>query len=146
MDTFLLSLFLGLSFPALLLPLHYARQRLQSGVQLRHPEPATRAATIDPHTLGTICGLFSAFAYTCANAFLRAAAHCDPVWVSAVKAVPTVLAMTPVMIAMAYRGQRVLPPWRMLVAIAIGGLIGQLGGNISFQWALGQIGVALVVP
>jgi len=114
-------------------------------VQLRQQDSASRAA-IDPYTLGTICGLFSAFVYTCANAFLRAAAHCDPVWVSAVKAVPTVVAMSPVMIAMLYRRQRVLPPWRMLVAIAIGGLIGQLGGNISFQWALGQIGVALAVP
>src|SRR5206468_1583530 len=25
-------------------------------------------------------------------------------------------------------------------------LLGQIGGNISFQWALGQIGVALTVP
>src|SRR6476619_3426404 len=54
--------------------------------------------------------------------------------------------MGAVMAVMVVRGQKVLPPLPMLAAIAIGGLIGQLGGNISFQWALGQIGVALTVP
>ena len=34
----------------------------------------------------------------------------------------------------------------MLAAIAAGGMVGQLGGTFSFQWALGQIGVALTVP
>lgn len=110
------------------------------------PPAASRHKLVDPHVLGTICGLFSAFVYTCANAFLRAVDDCDPVWVSAVKAVPTVVAMIPVMAAMVSRGRKVLPPPAMLAAIGVGGLIGQLGGNISFQWALGQIGVALTVP
>jgi drug/metabolite transporter (DMT)-like permease len=96
--------------------------------------------------LGTFCGLFSAFVYTCANAFLRAVDHCDPVWVSAVKSVPTVAAMSPVLAIMAIRGQKVMPSLRMLAAIAVGGLVGQLGGNISFQWALGEVGVAMTVP
>jgi drug/metabolite transporter (DMT)-like permease len=34
----------------------------------------------------------------------------------------------------------------MLAAISAGGLAGQLGGNILFQWSLAQIGVALTVP
>lgn len=54
--------------------------------------------------------------------------------------------MGTVITVLAFRGQKVLPPLPMLAAIAIGGLMGQLGGNISFQWALGQIGVALTVP
>ena len=112
----------------------------------RPPGPAPSISLVDPHALGTLCGLFSAFVYTCANAFLRAVDDCDPVWVSAVKAVPTVVAMTPILGIMAARGRKVLPPLGMLAAIAAGGLIGQLGGNISFQWALGQIGVALTVP
>jgi DME family drug/metabolite transporter len=115
-------------------------------VQLRSPQFGHGSAVVDPHVLGTLCGLFSAFVYTCANSFLRAVDGCDPVWVSAIKAVPTVVIMTPVLAAMAVRGQRVLPPLRMLAAIGVGGLIGQLGGNISFQWALSQIGVALTVP
>jgi drug/metabolite transporter (DMT)-like permease len=101
---------------------------------------------VDPHVFGTFCGLFSAFVYTCSNSFLRSVGHCDPVWVSAIKAIPTTVFMGGVMAVMVVRGQKVLPPLPMLAAIAIGGLIGQLGGNISFQWALGQIGVALTVP
>ena len=44
------------------------------------------------------------------------------------------------------RGQRVWPQPRMLAGIALGGLVGQLGGNIAFQWSLSQIGLALTVP
>jgi drug/metabolite transporter (DMT)-like permease len=100
---------------------------------------------VEPHALGTICGLFSAFVYTGANSFLRAASG-DPVWISAIKAVPTVAIMGVVVAGLAMRGQRVLPQPRMLAGIALGGLVGQLGGNIAFQWALSQIGVALTVP
>jgi len=90
--------------------------------------------------------LFAAFVYTGANSFLRAVDGCDPVWVSAMKAVPTTVLMAPVLLAMYARGQRVFPSLPLLASIAAGGLVGQLGGNISFQWALGQIGVALTVP
>lgn len=34
----------------------------------------------------------------------------------------------------------------MLAAIFFAGLLGQTAGNISFQWALGQVGLALAVP
>jgi drug/metabolite transporter (DMT)-like permease len=101
---------------------------------------------LDPYVLGTFCGLLAAFSYTCANAFLRAVHHCDPTWVSAIRAVPTVLIMSPVMGLMAARGQRVLPRPRVMLAVLAGGLVGQLVGNISFQWSLGEIGVALAVP
>lgn len=115
-------------------------------VHSRPPETIRPIAVVDPHLFGTFCGLFSAFVYTCSNSFLRAVDTCDPVWVSAIKAVPTVLIMGGVISVLALRGHKVLPPLPMLAAIAIGGLMGQLGGNISFQWALGQIGVALTVP
>jgi drug/metabolite transporter (DMT)-like permease len=95
---------------------------------------------------GTACGLFAAFVYTGANAFLRAVNDCDPVWVSAMKAVPTTVLMGPVLLIMYVRGQRVFPTLPLVAAMSVGGLVGQLGGNISFQWALGQIGVALTVP
>ncbi len=117
-----------------------------AGVDARTRESVGPIAIVDPHVLGTFYGLFSAFVYTCSNSFLRAVDTCDPVWVSAVKAVPTVLIMGGVIAVFAWRGQRVLPPLPVLAAIAVGGLMGQLGGNISFQWALGQIGVALTVP
>jgi drug/metabolite transporter, DME family len=114
-------------------------------VNLRPPEPPARPV-VDPYVLGTICGLFSSVVYTCANSFLRAVTASDPVWVSAVKAVPTVLTMGPVVAMMAWRGQKIIPSFGMLAAIGLGGLIGQLGGNIAFQWALSQVGLALTVP
>ena len=101
---------------------------------------------LDPVVLGTLCGLASSLLYTAANGFLRALSHCDPVWVSAVKTLPTALFMLPWMLHMHSRGLRAVPPAAVLAVIALGGLVGQLGGNIPFQWALGIIGVALTVP
>jgi drug/metabolite transporter (DMT)-like permease len=101
---------------------------------------------VDPHLFGTFCGLFSALIYTCANSFLRAVHHCDPVWVSAIRAVPTVVIMAPVLLWLAWRGWRVVPAPKFAGLIVLGGLSGQLGGNICFQSALHIIGVALAVP
>jgi drug/metabolite transporter (DMT)-like permease len=106
------------------------------------PQPAR---LLDPHLFGTLCGLASAIGYTCANAFLRSVDHCDPFWVSAVKAVPTAVAMTPVILWMRSRGRRVWPGFGLAAAIAGGGFLGQLGGNVCFQWSLDKIGVALSV-
>jgi drug/metabolite transporter, DME family len=54
--------------------------------------------------------------------------------------------MLPWMLVHYRNGQRLMPPKRVLGAIAAAGLCGQLIGNVSFQWALGQIGMALTVP
>lgn len=115
-------------------------------MQRRLTQPALSPGNLDPHLVGTAYGLFAAIVYTCANAFLRSVGACDPVWVSAIKAVPTTLIMAPVLAYMAFRGQRLVPSLSMLAAVAAGGAVGQLGGNICFQWSLGQIGVALTVP
>ena len=107
--------------------------------------PPRPARLLDPYVIGTLCGLASALGYTCANAFLRSVDHCDPFWVSAVKALPTAATMTPVIITLRLRGQRVWPGFGLAAAIAGGGLLGQLGGNVCFQWSLDKIGVALAV-
>jgi drug/metabolite transporter (DMT)-like permease len=101
---------------------------------------------LEPHLFGTLCGLFSAAVYTAANAFLRAVNDCDPVWASAVKAVPTVLVMVPWLVVMLRRGQKLAPGIGFVLMVAAGGLVGQIFGNVSFQWALGEIGLALTVP
>jgi drug/metabolite transporter (DMT)-like permease len=94
---------------------------------------------------GTICGLISAVAYTAANLCLRAVANCDPVWVSCLKSVPTIVLVAPWLLILAGRGERILPPPRLLALIAAAGACGQLAGNVSFQWSLGIIGVAVAV-
>jgi drug/metabolite transporter (DMT)-like permease len=122
---------------------HGHKVRYNREVNSELPSESPTPQLVDPYIFGTICGLTSAFVYTCANAFLRAVDHCDPFWVSAVKALPTAVAMTPVILLMLGRGQRVWPGFKLAAAIAAGGLLGQIGGNVCFQWSLDKIGMAL---
>lgn len=96
---------------------------------------------------GTVCGIASAVGYTGANAFLReASVVSDPVWVSCIKAVPTTVLFGPYLLWQWYSG---IPPWtsrRAAYGLAIAGLLGQVVGNVSFQFSLGVIGMALSVP
>jgi len=95
---------------------------------------------------GTLCGLFSAVGYTVANACLRAVSDCDPIWVSAVKALPTLVMVGPWIAWQARRGTKILPELPVLGLLVMGALIGQLIGNVVFQWSLGVVGLALAVP
>jgi drug/metabolite transporter (DMT)-like permease len=95
---------------------------------------------------GTVFGLASAVGYTAANSCLRAVAHCDPIWVSAVKSFPTVVLVSPWLIVHYSRGEKILPPAKVLGTLALAALLGQLVGNVLFQWSLGVVGIALAVP
>jgi DME family drug/metabolite transporter len=100
----------------------------------------------DPLVFGTLCGLASALGYTAANVCLRAVSDCDAVWVSCVKAFPTVAMFGPVLLYRLGRGTETLPPARQMTALVIASLICQLLGNVVFQWSLGIVGMALAVP
>jgi drug/metabolite transporter, DME family len=114
---------------------------------LTHPPSLARdAAQPSVLLISTTCGLLSAVGYTAANGFLRAVAHCDPVWVSAVKAFPNILLVGPWLLLLYFRGFRVLPERSVIVKLALAGLVGQVFGNVLFQWSLGVIGLALAVP
>ncbi|HEX5103872.1 MAG TPA: hypothetical protein VFV87_08690, partial [Pirellulaceae bacterium] len=78
------------------------------------PQGPASGSLVHPPLWGTLCGLASAVGYTCANAFLRSVDDYDPFWVSAVKALPTIVAMSPVIAWMALRGQRVWPGANLL--------------------------------
>lgn len=110
--------------------------------------PASDAATARSRAswAGTLYGLFAAVGYTAANVCLRAVADCDPVWVSAVKAFPTVVLVGPWLLVHYARGERLLPASRVLVILVLTGLLAHIGGNVVFQWSLGVIGMALAVP
>jgi drug/metabolite transporter (DMT)-like permease len=110
------------------------------------PAPTDRSLLLETHAFGTFYGLVSATVYTAANSFLRAVNDCDPVWASAVKALPTALFMVPWLVLMLFRGRRLSPGAGLTLMVGAGGLLGQLFGNVSFQWALGEIGLALTVP
>ena len=95
---------------------------------------------------GTIFGLIAAVGYTAANVFLRYSVDVDPYWVSWVKSIPTVAIFGPLLLVRAVRSQSLLPalgPFAWLVAASV---LGQVGGNVVFQWSLGVIGLALTVP
>ena len=98
-----------------------------------------------PWLLGACCGLFAAFGYTITNSCLRAVTNSDPVWASAVKAIPTLCLIGPWLIVLRSRGERLVPDRYALAAIVFGAVLGQLGGNVGFQYALGQIGIGLSV-
>jgi len=62
------------------------------------------------------------------------------------KTIPTVVGVAPWLIVRWSRGERVFPPVPIVATLLAVGLLGQFGGNVLFQWALGIIGIALTVP
>ena len=110
-------------------------------------ERATRPAGFDPILLGTLFNLVSALGYSAANVCLRDAAEsCDPAWVSCVKAAPTALVAWLLIGRRAALGLPALPSPRLMPALVLTALVMQIGGNISFQWALPILGLSLSVP
>lgn len=96
--------------------------------------------------LGVVFGLIAAFGYTEANTYLRLVIDVDPYWVAGVKAMPTVILFGPWLLVRAARSQALLPPTRPYLLLIGAAVLGQVGGNVVFQWALGKIGLALTVP
>lgn len=115
-------------------------------MQTATPRPGETKPEADLIFLGSVCGLLSAVGYTAANVCLRAATDSDPVWVSAVKSVPTVAIFGPYLAWRALRALPIGPSPRAFWFLVATGLMGQLGGNVAFQWSLGVIGLALAVP
>ena len=66
-------------------------------------------------------------------------------WVACVKAWPTALIMGPWLVVQHWHGNLRLPSMRVLLLLVVGALIGQ-GGNVFYQVALEQIGLALSTP
>lgn len=111
--------------------------------------PASQGTQLSPNSAAlwaAIYGAISAVGYTATNICLRSVTDCDPVWVSCVKTIPTVIGVAPWLIVRWSRGERVFPPWPIVATLLAAGLLGQFGGNVVFQWAMGIIGLALTVP
>lgn len=106
---------------------------------------ASAKEKLSPWAWGAVFGLSSSLIYTAANSCLRAVSDLDPFWVSAVKAAPTALIMLVWLAADWRRGKSAGMPLWLAWAIAIAGIEAQIVGNCSFQWALGEIGLALSV-
>ena len=100
---------------------------------------------------GVLLGLTAATGYSIANLALRKLATGEggfywDVWISGTKAVPTfIVAGVMLLIGMARR-QVTLPSWKVLAPLFITAVVMQFGGNLGFQLALRQIGLAITVP
>jgi DME family drug/metabolite transporter len=101
---------------------------------------------MSPAFLGSLCGAISAVGYTAANIHLRQAAGCDPMLVTCVKSVPTVIVAGLIVAGRRWKGVRDFDHIHSVIALIGFGLIGQWVGNVGFQWCLGIIGLAMTVP
>lgn len=106
---------------------------------------------LSPLAVGTICGLLSAIGYTATNACLKqvAADEVNAFWVSAVKAGPTLLFFVPVAFFQALAakrgGPRVIPEPRVFWLLLGCAIVGQVGGNVGFQYGLQYVGLGISV-
>ena len=97
-------------------------------------------------TWAALWGVLSAIGYTLANVFLRKAAGADPFLVTAVKTAPTSALALPWLFALRHRRLPLFPAKAGLGWLFAAALLGQIGGNVAFQWSLHVIGMALAVP
>lgn len=92
-----------------------------------------------------LLGLSASLIYTASNSCLRACADLDPLFVSWAKSLPLVAIYLPWWCLRLRRGKDNVPSLRAIGILVIAGTIGQLGGNVLFQWSLGVVGLALSV-
>jgi len=99
-------------------------------------------------TSGAVCCLIAALAYTAANVCMRqlTALECDPFWVISGRELVATMLVGPWVAYRALRGWPTLPRGRTLRNILLVGVLIQVAGNVSFQWALGIVGLAVTVP
>ncbi|TWU03210.1 DMT family transporter [Neorhodopirellula pilleata] len=97
-------------------------------------------------SVGIACGFISAVFYTLSNIALRQSVSVDSFFVAAMKSGPTIVFLTPYLLAMKWTGRRVAVSPHLIPRFMLVSLIGQVGGNGSFQFALGKIGLAATVP
>lgn len=95
---------------------------------------------------GVLLCVLAALGYSVVNACLRKLVDCDSVLVILVKESVTVVVVGPWLAWHALRGRRLLPGGRVLLALALAGLLTQLGGNMPNLWAFGVIGLAVALP
>lgn len=117
-------------------------------------ELATQAADTErpggPAFKGLVYGVISATAYAATNIGLRDVSRPSDfdwaIWVSCLKAVPTTLVAYMLLVHRGAIGLPVLPERKVWLPLIATGLMMHFGGNVSFQWALGYAGLAVVVP
>lgn len=98
-----------------------------------------------------ILGIVSAIGYSAANLSLRGLSGRDgglpwAIWVTAMKALPTVLVASLLLLRRRKNNQILYPTRKPIPALILGAFVMQFGGNLGFQIALGHVGLAITVP
>lgn len=96
--------------------------------------------------IGCFCGGLSSILYTATNVCLRQVAHVDSIWVSTVKAAPTLLAVAPIVLWHMLTSRRSFHGWRPIRELVATSIAVQIFGNVAFQWALSVLGLTISVP
>ena len=110
-----------------------------------------QSRNLNAEKVGMLLGLLSAVAYSATNLALRQLSDSSEdlgwdIWVSAMKAVPTLIVS---LVLLSLRGSDkgpLYPSFKVVFVLLIAALIMQFGGNLCFQIALGNIGLAISVP
>jgi drug/metabolite transporter, DME family len=101
---------------------------------------------LTPFRIGVVASIASSILYTGSNIQLRNAVGADPYLVAAVKAIPTVLFLFPVLAIWYGMGKPVATSYSMLPKFIAVALFGQFVGNAAFSASLEHIGLAIAVP
>lgn len=114
-------------------------------------ESLSSSAAPDNVRLGVFLALMSAVGYSGANLALRGLVDHEAdtawdMWVSAMKALPTLISAACLVYLNRHRTPEHKPGPRVLPILFVAAIVMQYGGNLGFQVALRHIGLAISVP
>ena len=106
---------------------------------------------LNPHRRRTLhgieWGILSVLFYSCTLVCLRYVAEDhDPMWITAVRAVPIAVISWFLVLRRARQGRPAFPPAKTMGVLILAAVFVQFAGNLCMQWGLGQIGLSMCVP
>lgn len=97
--------------------------------------------------LGTFYCIVAAFGTSVVNGCLRELTiECDRFWALAVKESVAAIVVGPWLAVQIARGKMRLPSRRAIAALAVAGLLSQVGGNLPSMWAFSVVGLTVELP
>ncbi len=130
------------------LPLMAAGQiaRYNARMNEKSPSVASRTWGLEPALFGILLSLISASLYAVTNICLRSSVGQNDIWVTCLKTGPTAFIAAALLWLGRRRGVPLNVTPRIVIALAITGVISQWCGNVAFQIGLRKIGLAIGPP
>ena len=135
-----------------ILPSRYADNHGSISLSQQTKEPSANMPTeLNPHRRRTLhgieWGILSVLFYSCTLVCLRYVAEDhDPMWITAVRAVPIAVISWFLVLRRARQGRPAFPPAKTMGVLILAAVFVQFAGNLCMQWGLGQIGLSMCVP